>query len=794
MASLYLHLLPFFLILHVALSFLFAAIFADTCTVDLLSLSTDQNSSWLSPSGEFTFGFFKLQNENLFLLAIWFTNIPDTVVWSANDDNMAPPGSTVKLTGDGKLALYDPNGESLWERPEIGAQAKPAICGAMSDNGNFMLLDENNEPIWQTFKEPTDTILPGQILEMPSNLTSRRSQDNYSDDRFQLKLQLDGNLVLYYVAYKTEVNSMAYWATMSVKENASSKLVFDEKGYIYVQAGTKRIYNLTTTDVGSPKDFYHMARIDSYGVFTQFHYPKSDVCEKKWSAVQKIPENICNSFNTLLGGGICGYNGYCTEINGETKCLCLDDYSYLNRYSPNDGCRPNFELPSCQPDGWDADSRLVDFREYRNLDWPLSDYEYQSGSVVDLETCKQLCLDDCFCIVAIHNGNDCWKKRYPLSNGRKNTSVNRTALVKVPKMNSELYTKKTCDTKNQSTLVLVISILLGSSVFVNMLLILVISLAIFLYNKKLLNFSSASSASAANVRSYTYKELEEATSGFKQILGRGASGIVYKGVLASDPKRFVAVKKLDKVEQEGEREFKTEVNVIGQTHHKNLVRLLGYCDEGEHRLLIYEYMSNGSLANFLFGITRPDWNQRVQIALGIARGLMYLHEECVVQIIHCDIKPQNILLDEFSTPRISDFGLVKLLLAEQSRVTRTNKRGTIGYFAPEWFRKGSITVKIDVYSYGVVLLELICCKSSVAFGMGDQEEALMDWIYECYCKKKLGELVENDEEARNDMKRLERLVMVAIWCIQEDPSLRPTMKKVTQMLEGVTHVSVPPRP
>ena len=129
------------------------------------------------------------------------------------------------------------------------------------------------------------------------------------------------------------------------------------------------------------------------------------------------------------------------------------------------------------------------------------------------------------------------------------------------------------------------------------------------------------------------------------------------------------MKKLDKVIQEGEEEFKTEVTVIGQTHHRNFVSLLDYCNEGEHRLLVYKFMSNGSLANLLFGISRPEWSQRVQIAFGIARGLMYLHEECCTQIIHYDIKPQNILLDDHFTPRISDFGLAKLLLADQTRTT-----------------------------------------------------------------------------------------------------------------------------
>jgi serine/threonine protein kinase len=374
--------------------------------------------------------------------------------------------------------------------------------------------------------------------------------------------------------------------------------------------------------------------------------------------------------------------------------------------------------------------------------------------------------------------------------------MTRISLIKhkVTKDNGSDKKDNGSDKKDRSSVVLVLAVLLGSSAFLNILLFLVSSAAVYyLYHKKLNLPWNIDRTFATNVRRYTYKELEEATRGFKQILGKGTFGTVYKGVLASDSRRFVAIKKLDKVVEEGEKEFTTEVSVIGQTHHKNLVRLLGYCDEEQHRLLVYEYMSNGSLASFLFGISRPHWNQRVQIAFGIARGLMYLNEECSTQIIHCDIKPQNILLDEYYTPRIADFGLAKLLMAEQTQAARTGIRGTIGYFAPEWFRKACISVKVDVYSFGVMLLEIICCKSSVAFAMGE-EEALIDWAYECYKDKNLEKLIENDEEARNDKKRLERLVIVAIWCIQEDPSLRPSMKKITQMLEGVIEVSVPPRP
>nr|POE75936.1 g-type lectin s-receptor-like serine/threonine-protein kinase lecrk3 [Quercus suber] len=320
------------------------------------------------------------------------------------------------------------------------------------------------------------------------------------------------------------------------------------------------------------------------------------------------------------------------------------------------------------------------------MDWPFTDYSLVQGA--NETVCKQQCLDDCMCVVAIYEktGGYCWKKKYPLSNGRYSTNITRIAFIKVP--NSFVPVKKS------QSVVVVLALLLGSSAFLNILFFIASIVAIiYLHHKKLNSSWNIDSTLATNVRSYTYKELEQATRGFKQIVGKGAFGTVYKGVLPSDSKRFVAVKKLGKVVEEGEKEFKTEVSVIGQTHHKNLVRLLGYCDEGQHRLLVYEYMSNGSLANFLFGISRPHWKQRVQIAFGIAR-----------------------------------------------------------------------------------------------------EEALIDWVYECYKDRKLDKLVENDEEAINDMKRLERLVIVAIWCIQEDPSLRPSVKKITQMLEGVIEVFVPPSP
>ncbi|XP_052479512.1 G-type lectin S-receptor-like serine/threonine-protein kinase LECRK1 [Gossypium raimondii] len=437
---------------------------------------------------------------------------------------------------------------------------------------------------------------------------------------------------------------------------------------------------------------------------------------------------------------------------------------------------------------WYANIPEITIVWYANRDNPETD----RGSTVELTETGFLVLND-------SKGKELWRHwKLPLSNGLfDREAVDRTALFKVLKSDAsgKIPTKSNQSDENQNEVVLILGVLLGTSAIFNFFSLAAISLIFFcLFRRRLGELKGAHSRRdlETNLQFFTYKDLEHATNGFKEELGRGAFGTVYKGELPSSYGDRIAVKKLDKFAQDGEREFKTEVKVIGQTHHKNLVRLIGYCDEAEHRLLVYEFMENGSLSSFLFGILRPSWQQRLQIASGIAKGLTYLHEECSKQIIHCDIKPQNILLDESLTAKISDFGLAKLLMNDKTR-TKTGIRGTKGYVAPEWFRKIPVTVKVDVYSFGVMLLEIICCRRCVEVEI-EEAAILTDWAFQCYSEGMIEKLVEDDEEARNDVGKLEKLLKVGIWCVQEEPMLRPSMRIVTMMLDGAIQVPDPPCP
>ncbi|KAF5195413.1 G-type lectin S-receptor-like serine/threonine-protein kinase [Thalictrum thalictroides] len=256
----------------------------------------------------------------------------------------------------------------------------------------------------------------------------------------------------------------------------------------------------------------------------------------------------------------------------------------------------------------------------------------------------------------------------------------------------------------------------------------------------------------------------------------------------------VAVKKLEC--SAGEKQFRSEVNTVGLIQHVNLIRLLGFCAEGSKRLLVYEYMPNGSLSTYLFGrdSTLLDWNMRYQIALGIARGLQYLHEKCRDCIIHCDIKPENILLDAALNAKVADFGLAKLLGRNFSRVL-TTMRGTRGYLAPEWISGVAITPKADVYSYGMVLFEIISGRRNLDMDNNEMVNYFPARAVKITSREEeVISLLDPRLEGNANVKELTTACRVACWCIQDAEGNRPSMGQIVQVLEGLSEIGTSPVP
>ncbi|CAN8243635.1 unnamed protein product [Cochlearia groenlandica] len=300
------------------------------------------------------------------------------------------------------------------------------------------------------------------------------------------------------------------------------------------------------------------------------------------------------------------------------------------------------------------------------------------------------------------------------------------------------------------------------------------------------------------LKHYNYTQVKRITNSFAEVVGKGGFGIVYKGTLCDG--RNVAVKVLKDSKGNGE-DFINEIASMSQTSHVNIVTLLGFCSEGSKRAILYEFLENGSLDKFISNKTSidMDWLALYRIAIGVARGLQYLHYGCKTRIVHFDIKPHNVLLDRDLCPKVSDFGLAKLCEKKESILSLLDTRGTIGYIAPELFSRmyGSVSHKSDVYSFGMLVLEMIGARNKERdiqnSASNPSSMYFPEWIYKDLEKK------ENDRHSNGisceDDELAKKMTLVGLWCIQTSPLDRPSMNKVVEMMEGsVDALEIPPRP
>ncbi|XP_075507853.1 PTI1-like tyrosine-protein kinase At3g15890 [Primulina tabacum] len=288
-------------------------------------------------------------------------------------------------------------------------------------------------------------------------------------------------------------------------------------------------------------------------------------------------------------------------------------------------------------------------------------------------------------------------------------------------------------------------------------------------------------------RIFTYKELHSATNGFCEDykLGEGGFGSVYWGKTSDGLQ--IAVKKLKSMNSKAEMEFAVEVEVLGRVRHKNLLGLRGYCAGSDQRLIVYDYMPNLSLLSHLHGQfageVQLDWKKRMKIALGSAEGLLYLHHEVTPHIIHRDIKASNVLLDSNFEPLVADFGFAKLIPEGVSHMT-TRVKGTLGYLAPEYAMWGKVSESCDVYSFGILLLEIVTGRKPIEKLPGGIKRTITEWSEPFITRGRFRDLVDPRLRGNFDENQLIRTINVAALCVQTEAEKRPTMKEVVSLLKG----------
>lgn len=694
------------------------------------------------------------------------------------------------------INITDEDGNQKWSTPSLGSSVSALL---LTEMGNLVLLDQSNGSLWESFDHPTDTIVTGQRLPAGTYLYAAVSDNDISTGDYNLAITASDAILQWHgqTYWKLSMDTKAYTNSNYLVEymaiNRTGVFLFGRSGSVVV-----------IQVILSSSDF----RIAKLGASGQFTVSSLSGINLKQEFVG--PNDGCRI------PFVCETLGLCTAGSGSTNPLCSCPPSFHGIAQNSSGCEPSdrsYSLPvACNLTNQDVQPNSSSV-SYLKLGYGMdyfSNVFSQPIFGVDLSNCQDLCTGNCSCLGVFYESSS--SSCHLLENELGSIISSNTDLLGYIKVLSNSTQSNTTSNNGDEgrKLPVVALVLLPFTGF-----FLLAALGFLLWVRwrskareiKLGNPRSFSSGDLDAFyipglpKRFDYEELEEATDNFKTQIGSGGFGTVYKGTLPD--KTVVAVKKITNLGVQGKKDFCTEIAVIGNIHHANLVRLKGYCAQGRQRLLVYEYMSRGSLDRTLFG-SGPvlEWQERLDIALGTARGLAYLHSGCEPKIIHCDIKPENILLQDQFQAKISDFGLSKLLSPEQSSLF-TTMRGTRGYLAPEWLTNAAISEKTDVYSFGMVLLELVsgrknCSMRSQSRSANDSSSSgavsslfsTSGLIYfplfalEMHEQQRYLELVDPRLEGRVTSEEVEKLVRIALCCVHEDPALRPNMVAVVGMLEG----------
>ncbi|KAG5047179.1 hypothetical protein JHK86_016585 [Glycine max] len=756
-----------------------------------------ESQTLVSHRGVFELGFFSPGNSKNRYLGIWYKTITiDRVVWVANWENPINDSAgilTFSSTGNLELRQHDSVAWSTTYRK----QAQNPVAELL-DNGNLVVRNEGDtDPeayLWQSFDYPSDTLLPGMKLgwdlrtALEWKITAWKSPEDPSPGDFSFRLNLYNYPEFYLMKGRVKYHRLGPWNGLyfSGATNQNPNQLYEIKYVVkndsmYVMNEVEKFCFLTVKNSSAAA----IVRVKITETSLQIQVWEEE--RQYWSIYTTIPGDRCDEY------AVCGAYGNC-RISQSPVCQCLEGFTPRSQqeWSTMDwsqGCVVN-KSSSCEGDR---------FVKHPGLKVPETDHVdlYEN---IDLEECREKCLNNCYCVAYTNSdirggGKGCVHWYFELNDIRQFETGGQDLYIRMPALESvnqeEQHGHTTSVKIKIATPIAAISGILLFCIFV-------------MYRVR------RSSADKSKTKDNLKKQLEDldlrlfdlltittATNNFSlnNKIGQGGFGPVYKGKLADG--RDVAVKRLSSSSGQGITEFMTEVKLIAKLQHRNLVKLLGCCIRGQEKILVYEYMVNGSLDSFVFDQIKGkflDWPQRLDIIFGIARGLLYLHQDSRLRIIHRDLKASNILLDEKLNPKISDFGMARAFGGDQTEGNTNRVVGTYGYMAPEYAVDGLFSIKSDVFSFGILLLEIICGNKNRALCHGNQTLNLVGYAWTLWKEQNVLQLIDSNIMDSCVIQEVLRCIHVSLLCVQQYPEDRPTMTSVIQMLGSEMELVEPKEP
>ncbi|KAL6333336.1 hypothetical protein AAG906_028521 [Vitis piasezkii] len=774
----------------IALLLLLSVICFGFCTAIDTMTSTrfiEDPETLVSDGSAFKLGFFSLADSTNRYVGIWYsTPSLSTVIWVANRDKPLNDSSgLVTISEDGNLLVMNGQKEIFWSSNV--SNAAPNSSAQLLDSGNLVLRDNSGRITWESIQHPSHSFLPKMKISADTYsgekevLTSWKSPSDPSIGSFSLGMN-PLNIPQAFVWN----GSHPYWRSGPWN------------GQIFIGVPTMNSSFLNGFQVVDDKEgtVYASFTVANSSIFL-YYYGKEE-----WEVTWRSNNSECDVYGT------CGAFGICNSGNSPI-CSCLRGYEpkYIEEWSRGNwtsGCVRKTPLQCERTNSSGQQGKLDGFFRLTTVKVP----DFADWSLALEDECREQCLKNCSCMAySYYSGIGCMS-----------WSGNLIDLQKFTQRGADLYIRlahSELDKKRDMKAIISVTIVIGT-----------IAIAVCIYfsgrwigrqavtekSKEILPSDRGdvyqiydTNMLRDNVNRVKLElplldleKLAAATDNFHEAnkLGQGGFGPVYRGKLPGGQE--IAVKRLSRASAQGLEEFMNEVMVISKIQHRNLVRLLGCCIEGDEKMLIYEYMPNKSLDAFLFDPLKReslDWRRRFSIIEGIGRGLLYLHRDSRLRIIHRDLKASNILLDENLNAKISDFGMARIFGGNQDQANTMRVVGTYGYMSPEYAMEGRFSEKSDVFSFGVLLLESVSGRRNTSFQYDEQYLSLLGYAWTLWCKHNIKELIDETMADACFQEEISRCIHVGLLCVQESAKDRPSMSTVLSMLSSeIAHLPSPKQP